>query len=414
MALEASKRKGRFWKKGSKVLDIVKVQNYAFEEVSEQKMTSHDNVKANIIHHKLHDDEYLTESVNKPKNFFESVVDPKQLRPVMKLKDFTSDWQRERQRQKRRSHHWVDDDEDYDFEVEEMIRKQEKNEKENINSGDETEDDDEDSREENVSAAEPKATGQDNDDQIEQNVAQNEILDQLQSPTVSFEGPDDLQKMSQALADEAPTYDKSADEVSKISENETPPSAVEATEQNIGPTLDENVENEMREKVIYEDAYKKGLEDGLRNSKEKFEKLFSNVDQLNSEFSSLKKKILESAQENFYEISKAITESLVQKEIELNPESFATIVQNMIQRSISDESFKVYLNPEDFKNIEDIGNQFLDGKVFSREDVEKGAFKVESESGEFLGNLKEIIDETMKEADLELFQDPSNEGTKAG
>ena len=66
MHYEGPRRRGRFLKHGSKVMDKVSLLDFSFEEICETKALDLDNAKRTIVHAQYHEPKALEETVRPP------------------------------------------------------------------------------------------------------------------------------------------------------------------------------------------------------------------------------------------------------------------------------------------------------------------------------------------------------------
>jgi hypothetical protein len=114
MLIDGPKRRGRFLKAKSAVLEKVALSDFRFAPLETFATIAPDNAVRNIIHSKYHEDEELRAAVTHPRKFDEDLIPAHQHRAVIFPLDFTKDWERNRKLSKDRA--MRADDEDYDLE----------------------------------------------------------------------------------------------------------------------------------------------------------------------------------------------------------------------------------------------------------------------------------------------------------
>ena len=153
----------------------------------------------------------------------------------------------------------------------------------------------------------------------------------------------------------------------------------------------------------YQDGFKQGESKAALSSKAENEKTMAKVGDLVEEFEKLKFNILENVQENFQEVTQAICESVLNREINIDPIKFSDVIQNAIKQTIGNDNFEIRVSPEKFEKLEKIELGNLTGKLISDPDMSDDEFKVESDLTSVSSSIRQIVTELLEKADLNLF-----------
>ena len=121
------------------------------------------------------------------------------------------------------------------------------------------------------------------------------------------------------------------------------------------------------------------------------------------ELGGLKKNILGSMQENFYELCQALAEALIEREFKVNPEEFAKVVQRAINDAVEGDQYKVAVHPEFKSKLDALGLKELEGRIVIDEGLEVGGFRIDTDVGAVDGNIKQIVSDLIEQAETDLF-----------
>lgn len=418
---DGTKKKGRFFKKDSAVYNSIQVTEFSFDEISQNKGIFSDNPGSNIIIERLHEDEEIDSLIKSPRHFFHNLDDPNAM-PVIRPTDFTADWERERRKAKQKSRNIFDDDDDdlefasdaRDSAVEaERLRKIEDIK---ATGGDE------DSEEAlDLEAPDQKPYIRDADEQ-------KEIAETIREHTneISPKGLDDPEFLERAemLVQEENTHEAPAATEDSIEESiqpspkieplkSTQPDSLIDTEDTIA-NADESVSAQQKDDVL-QDARSKGFSLGFEEgeqkailqTREKVAEIMGHIDSIVEELSELKPAILQSAQHNFTEIAKAISEAVIGQSISLKPEIMGNIIERAIKETISEDQFSIRVHPSIFETLQEKGIfGYLDNLVKDDTIKNKEEFHIDSSITHVDGDIKKIVEEMIEEANLNIFEEP--------
>ncbi|NRA62921.1 MAG: hypothetical protein HRU19_00475 [Pseudobacteriovorax sp.] len=192
-------------------------------------------------------------------------------------------------------------------------------------------------------------------------------------------------------------------------QNSAPPIPQEQPNQNqsIDPKVEIDKEN------IYQKARSDGFEDGYRYGEEKamlvveekVSMILSELANVVKEFEGLKGNILASTQENFQTVCQSLLESLLQKEFEMNPDSFTKVIQKAIAEAVPDDEFKILVSQDSYERLKSHIPEDLLQKIKVDQELDDHNFKIESQLSVVDGNIRQMITDLLEQADLALFQD---------
>jgi flagellar biosynthesis/type III secretory pathway protein FliH len=155
--------------------------------------------------------------------------------------------------------------------------------------------------------------------------------------------------------------------------------------------------------IGYEAGFKEGEAKGVISADQKKESLALNIQGLLSEFEKLKFNIMENAQENFVELVQAICEAVLDRYFSVDPEAFAKVVLQAIKSGIQSDQFVVHIHPEKFEAMKDVSIPGFIEKLKPDSSLSKDEFKIDSDLTALSGNVRQMIADLLKKADVSLF-----------
>lgn len=419
---DGPKRQGKFLKRGSKILKAVHMTDFYFAQIQTEGNLEFDNADRSIIHAKFHDPAHIAREVKEPRMMNERLIDPSHPNlAVIQPQDFTQDWHNERLNSKRRAMGF-DDDDDYDFPTENGKRFGKLK-------------GDSDSELPMTAQHVPVAKSP-----VQKRAPQHDAISAHPADLKSILTPEgapliDEQEMVKkakvvsivedpyhpAVKTPAPGLQAVPSEPAPApKQDEFIPletSAHVATEDQAIATYKNRAEVEKQNAALLEElknaAKAEGYNDGFRMGEEKgvvagqaaAGEIFERVSELLLEFEGLKKNVLENIQKNFYELSQALGESLLEREFSIQPESFSKVLEKVIADTVTENEFKIRLHPETWQKVMDLKVSTLEGHLVKDTAVAKGEFKVESNLTVVDGNVKKIVSQMLQNVDMNLFEE---------
>lgn len=393
--------RGRFFKKTDPILKHIKLTDFSLKEICSYPMTFADNSFASVFHKNLHDESELSKTIVNHSGLDKDLQNEESKRPIIKPLDFTDEWQKLKEKQGNRRYDGDEyDDEEFEnsaFEEENVKKNSSHLEVEAIPNGKES------STKENIVIKKNSEKNSDDPIKKENLEAHNSNLD-IQS--------DDLKSINESFSplniDEKMKDGKLVSEAHFVNDQlsdslELPVDDSSKLKNIAGEKQLEEAFNEAKET-----GFNKGLEEGQKIAFEKYsgelQKLSNNLLDLLSNVAGLKKDILNSSTDNFSTVSKALIESLLEKEFAINPESLEKVIKRAISDSIKDDEFKVKINKKTYELISS-NLQVLDKNKFEvDEDLPDFDFKIESNLTTIDGNIKNTISNLLDNADIDLFK----------
>jgi flagellar biosynthesis/type III secretory pathway protein FliH len=415
--LDGPKKSGKFLKRNSKTLKAVELVEYSFAMLNTEKNIEFDNIDRSIIHHRFHDKEEIERHILESDRLKEALHDPSQPKlNIIMPGDFTQDWFHERATSKRRALGFEDED-DFDFPIPGRGNANQK-------------------RQEAI--ANP-ATGE----QVEQAAdVQPSSLQSLAAPEEQIPmDPEELVKHARPVAIVKEPYAKTTDNTSlqgstpvtaptpktaqTVTDRESNFIPLDAQRDSIAISPEEAAMNayknmhemEAANKTLLEElkakAKSEGYNEGFRTGEEKgvlsgqntAAEIFKRVAELILEFENLKSNVLNNIQQNFYELSQAVAESLLEREFSINPESFAKVLDKVLKDTVTDNEFKIRLHPDTWQKVTELKVTHLDGHLVKDASIVPGEFKVESKLTVVDGSAKKIVHQMLQNVDMNLFDD---------
>ena len=420
----AHKRKGKFLKKDSPLMEKVRIQRFNFSEIRKSKVLYPDNPSYNIYYKKFQQPEHLDSTVSLSSKIFEDLQGKGMKAPVIFPRDFTADWIEEKKKLKRRSAHKNFDDDEFEMAIEEEERKAREEEtlvneyRERLNKKTQNEAPStlaEGHPNQNEPEANQDSTqNSDSESQTEENLkslqsghADTKSMADMGEAIRNFSQPGMESTPLKTIKEENDVPDSRQDEFipTPITNEDSPPISQDA------PSHDLDQEQEKHE--IFEQAHQKGYEEGLRKGKEEAilaaqQETQSMIDSFHKSLENLKdlnRKILEKAQDNFTEISSALSEALIGKAIKMDPSLFKNIIDKAIADGISDQEYRIKVSPKLLGELKNLGIADVDDRWQEDSTVEEGQFIVESDEMKISNNLRDIINTMVGKLDLNLFEE---------
>ncbi len=416
---DGPKRQGKFLKKGSKILKAVHMTDFYFAQIQTEGNLEFDNADRSIIHAKFHDPEHLAREVKEPKSMNDRLVDPSHPNlAVIQPKDFTQDWHNERMNSKRRA---MGFDDDYDFPTVNGKRFGELKEEAATKVAPPVARAPVPAK---TPAQEPVITAHPADLKSILVAEGNPAIDakemEKKARVVSIVEDPYHEAVEEEMEEPVAPHPTRAQAAQQKTQDEFIPletgSAVASEDQAIA-TYKQRAELEKQQAAMLEElknqAKSEGYQEGFRLGEDKgvvagqaaASEIFQRVSELLLEFEGLKKNVLENIQKNFFELSQALAESLLEREFSIRPESFSKVLEKVIAETVTDNEFKIRLNPETWQKVVDLKIPSLEGHLIKDNTIAHGEFKVESNLTVVDGNTKKIVSQMLQNVDMNLFEE---------
>ncbi len=385
---------GRFIKHNDPIRKHLQVNEFNLLDVCDIPLAFPDNPLANVFHHKLHSEQELQTSVHMMPDIDQ--VFEKERPPVIRPIDFTEDWKRMRRRQASRENR--DDDDDLEIDLQTLMSSYKEKPKNVPNVA-------------NTEAAQPSFSKPPTDSVI---VAEeppiHEGLDEAEShfdeappiPQRQTERAQQTQSQSPSFERESPLEDDKF--VPYFPENDVLRAPAVVPEEEL-----EAIREAARE-AGFQEGYEQGIDQGAREHEGKLQKIVEELDKVMMEMQGLQKTIMHKSQENFQAICQSLMEALLDKEFQLHPESFQKIVERAISDALPDDDYKVVLHPSVIKDLMKSPSSTLAQKIKADDKLETYQFRIESKQGVLDARVKDIIQNLLEQADLQLFEVAENDG----
>jgi flagellar assembly protein FliH len=153
----------------------------------------------------------------------------------------------------------------------------------------------------------------------------------------------------------------------------------------------------------FQSGYREGEEKAVAEFRAKASELFQNINHLFQDLESLQSHILQQAQDNFYELTQALGEAVIEREIDINPELFKSLIQRAIKESMDSDKFTIKMNSQQISQIKTLDIGEMVNKIVVDESLQKGEFKLESELSTVKSGVKKIIRDLIDNANIDLF-----------
>lgn len=392
------RQRGRFLKKNGSIYQKCQITEYSFEEIAELQITYPDNRQKNILHKRFHEESDFSRTLNeKPidDNFVE-----KNLRDlIITPRDFTTDWHEARQKARRRNSKKFEDEDDFEMSLEE----EEASKREKIKSKKSKEFEDEKKQKEVADLNKKESYELENDSQTsisENNLeAENDPLKDLQN--TSF-----FEKSPLSITDEESFENNNIAEDLKLK-----PETNLAEEKNnnddfkVLDALDDKIDLKINNEEDLKKSYELGYQKALDENKEKMDLTLKNIASIIEAFNSKKKEILSKTKSNFEDLVSIITESIIGKKLKKDTALFEEIIKKAVSEGMKEENYKIYVSEEIFENLKSYDENFTLKYVQKDPNIKDSDFRVESQQSVIESSIKDIVNEAIKKADINLFED---------
>lgn len=412
---DGQKKSGRFIKNNDRLMDHVAIEAFSFEEICPVDVASFDNDDSTIIHARLHSKDDLQKSVKQHPKFDQKISDPSGSRRIIKPQDFTKEWSEMvspmtgRRRMRGPWGEAMELTEDGQRELARIFGRDEDEQTTPAASG---------------TTASRERVAEGSSELVNEPIAQVESNEPQREPDAGSVLDDESGafKITREATDRT-RQDENFIPLSTRPED-TAPSRVEsaaADEWKIRKELEQEMARtvaQAREEAIEEgrkagakEGYDSGYREGFRNGEEKGEigarqtasQFFGRAAELITEFEGLKSQILENVQQNFFDLCQAMGEALLEREFEIRPDAFATIMRRAVSETVKGDQFKVRVNPDTAEAMAKAGIKDMDGHLISDPQVPAWEFKLESKLSVVDVNAKKMVKNLLGQADISLF-----------
>ncbi len=411
---DQDKKAGKYLSRKSAVMKKISVIEYSFQEITKAKTTQTDNLSGNIVFANLHSAEE-TASLKEPMFFSSNLVPEEQQTPVIMAQDFTKDWTKNGQNGSRKNN-FLDEEELDPLEalrLQQLIDKRQQDQhghdaKQAFGSSESP------AREgslENRTESSPRNSEMASIDMM------SKVISEMKSVKKDHPGSslDDEEEVSEndssfipmaGMPGQVADFEESArmkylaqKELDEIRKN-----AYQQAYEDAKSSLDLTKISAEARSIGYEAGFKEGESKGFISADQQKEAVALNIQGLLNEFEKLKFNIMENAQENFVELVQAICEALLDQYFSVEPEAFAKVVLQAIKSGIQADHFVVHVHPEKFESMKDVSIPGFSEKLKPDSTLSKDEFKIDSDLTALSGNIRQMISDLVKKADVNLFE----------
>jgi hypothetical protein len=362
LVVNMDRARGRVIKKKSRLFDIIDVKDFSFVDIAKKESIFLDNNRGNIIHKRLHEHSEIDELVARYDLKRIASLNEESLKPV----NFTKEWEQKQERASRSASY--DDDEEYERFIEKLEQDNAKVSQQFDNGENEQKYDGEDEIENSdIDKQEPLKTQSENSFERE---AQSSFVQEAPPPAL---------KTHILTIHQQPVDDKVA---------EVPLSTLKPEE--VQPLL-------TAEKIKEMDATQKKSLEHLAKSTELLKQAMIDVQ-------SLKKKILENAEDNFISILKGIATALFDKALNQKPELLIALIKKVIAMQVKNDRVAVELHPE---TLQAIKQAVAEVGLELKENPNLGLyeFNILTDLGAIHSDMQSAIANLLEESNLKIFED---------
>lgn len=363
------KKQGRFIKNDDPIRKVLTITDFSLSEICESPYTSADNANANIIHEKLHHPEELQIGVRNSSEI-EVEFPPTEERLVIRPLDFTDEWRRQKKRQANRQSR---SDEDDDFDI--------------FNQNPDGNDQDEAERA--PAAAPTPVVGA-----KEPAPVATPVPPPAPTPIAQVERPAAVPTPPPPVPPAAPKNDF----VPYMAQGEA--ITIERPSEEELEAIREAARNEG-----YRQGYKLGEEKATLESRQKVQAILSEVATIIEQLQGMQRSILGHVQDNFQTICQSLIEALLQREFNMNPDSFSAIVERAIAEAIPEDEYRIFVSPTVAKELHTWQDKKLAQNIRGDDALQGYHFRIEGKNATVDADLHKIIRDLLDQADLSLFEE---------
>lgn len=109
----------------------------------------------------------------------------------------------------------------------------------------------------------------------------------------------------------------------------------------------------------YDEGYQKGFEEGQRTEKAKFDGALNALQRIFEEFELLRQSLTNEAEIAIVKLSLSIARKLLDREIEVNPDSVLSVARCALRKVVDSTKIKIRINPSDIKTVENHKDKIL-------------------------------------------------------
>lgn len=413
------KRLGRFFKHSDKLIQKISIAKYSFEEISRSNSLFPDNTRGNIFHARLHHVSELEKAILPPDKFDDSLLDENHRMPVIFPRDFTEEWLRDKRRWKRREDGDLEEDLEEEYHNEEKTVFESKPSKKKppqvaVETAAEKA-----AKSAQTAVADKEASSPKPDDklkmvgQVIKEAAFHDIQDKKptkEQEATNVQDKEPAQPKEVAAEANAPFIPLDLKNPSGLSNEED--SAIKKYHQKIEDQKEEQkkadiqaaAELEIEKKKGFEKGFEDGVEKGKEQVKEEAAEIFGRVNEIISELAKLKTNVLNSIEDNFYELNQAIAEALLNREFNISKDAFTAVLKKALSETAMNDEFKVKVHPETYDKMISLDIKELKNNLVKDESVKPGEFKIDSKLSSVKGNVKDIVSNLLDSMEVNLFE----------
>ncbi len=457
MERDVKQGKGRYFKKDQKILSTIKLSTFNLREIVRSGVVSHDNLRNSVIAAENHRPEDLLAAVQPHKTMNKELRDESQIRPLLIPLDFTMDWERQRDRAAKGGSGRVEDEEDA-LELEIEFQRMKTAGQDRSEASGELSSKPEQKGQAIKVPTQPSGTQQPHE--LEENIkskiaglpgsslhtashedgsereipthyrTQNDKLDELGKVLIDFaehQEPDEhagvhLRKTTPKNQDQANLESRS--ELEPLDEPKTdfiPMGQTTVVPGESSPTAEMQAISDYHRQVdqrradpeevnrLYEEAKHRGYEDGFAVGEQKasiqglqsIKEAMQKLDLMALKLKTVQREALLQSTDNFREITQAIAESLISRELSYDPQALASLFVSAVEANVNDDDFTLFVSARDFEELSGLPSFSLKPKMKVDASLDAGDFRIETKLSSVDGRLSKSIAELMQRIELE-------------
>jgi flagellar assembly protein FliH len=401
---DGKRRAGRFIKRDDRLMNHVAVGDFSFEEICVTDIAGFDNDDASIIHVRLHEPSAIAKTIKKHPSFDGKIIPMEGERQVIAPQDFTDDWKNANSEGSGRRKRFSKMDEPLELTDEgqkefAQIFGGRKRSSEVVDSPN-VEVASEGAQAPSGSLASDAGFFKINRDEIHQpEAASSESFIPLGTSTQKVEAGSP-NAVEVAAVDDWKARREVEEEVARM--------ASAARDEASKAGFEEGRKNGFDRG--YEDGFKTGEEKGELGARQVASQFFGRAGELIKEFEALKSQILDNVQQNFFDLCQAMGEALLEREFDIHPEAFATIMRRAVAETVKGDQFTIRVNPETAEALAKAGVKDLDSHLAKDAGIQPWEFRLESQLSVVDVQAKKMIKSLLGQADVSLFKKDDKAG----
>ena len=154
----------------------------------------------------------------------------------------------------------------------------------------------------------------------------------------------------------------------------------------------------------YQDGFQYGEEKAVIEGRQIIENAAATFDKASKELADVKRTVVKNAEQNVVEILQALAETLIKRELSLQPEALVALVQRAMSDAVQGDEVKIHVSGKAFETIKATGPSEIVNRLIADDSIADGEFRIESNLTIVDSNVSEIVKGLVEQASVDLFE----------